>query len=226
MADPRYSITGYEYLEARITICNLGDCLLWPFKIDRDGYGRVRLPKHIDSRRLTVAAHRLAFKLTRGHWPEPMGLHTCDNPTCYNPHHIYEGTDQDNKDDQKDRERTTRGSQQRDAKLTEDMVIAARKEYAAGKGTITFKGLARKYGVSGCCMRWAITGESWSHVPDPIAYIEPPAWTLPKFCRHGHLLEGNCYLYPPTSWTCKTCLHESDLRRREQVRLRKEAGTQ
>lgn len=40
-------------------------------------------------------AHRVAFYLVHGRWPEPQGLHGCDNPVCCNaesPKHVHEGT--------------------------------------------------------------------------------------------------------------------------------------
>jgi hypothetical protein len=44
-------------------------------------------------------AHRLAFFLTEGHWPEPQCNHHCDNPPCCNPEHLYEGTQTQNNED-------------------------------------------------------------------------------------------------------------------------------
>ena len=44
-------------------------------------------------------AHRVAFKLTMGHYPEPMGRHLCDNDICCNPLHVIEGTHSDNMKD-------------------------------------------------------------------------------------------------------------------------------
>ena len=43
-----------------------------------------------------VRAHRIAFFLAHGHWPEPETLHLCDNPPCCNPRHLREGTRMDN----------------------------------------------------------------------------------------------------------------------------------
>jgi hypothetical protein len=34
--------------------------------------------------------------LKNGRWPEPFGLHKCNNPPCCRPSHIYAGTQLDN----------------------------------------------------------------------------------------------------------------------------------
>ena len=66
------------------------DC--WPWKANRytNGYGQFWL------RPRQEGAHRVAFKLTHGRWPQPECLHKCDNPPCCNPAHLWEGTKSDN----------------------------------------------------------------------------------------------------------------------------------
>ena len=45
----------------------------------------------------TKKAHRVAWELTNGEIPNGlMVLHTCDNPPCCNPNHLFLGTAQDN----------------------------------------------------------------------------------------------------------------------------------
>lgn len=70
------------------------DCWPWRGMCNRKGYGQLRGPGGRRSRYLP--AHRIAFYLEHGRWPEPCGLHRCDNPPCCNPAHIFEGTRADN----------------------------------------------------------------------------------------------------------------------------------
>jgi hypothetical protein len=49
-------------------------------------------------------AHRIAFFLAAGYWPEH-ALHTCDNPKCVNPNHLYDGSQRQNMQDASERGR-------------------------------------------------------------------------------------------------------------------------
>ena len=136
------------------------ECIVWPFQKDKDGYGRLR-PLY-EGNRITVGAHRLAFKLLHGRWPKPCGLHICDNTSCVNPQHIFEGTIADNNQDRASKGRGCVGEMQKDAKLTEEIVRKARKEYIPRK--FGFHRLAGKYGVTKRAMRLAVIGKTWRHV--------------------------------------------------------------
>lgn len=57
----------------------------------------------------SVYAHRVAFEIYHGRTPTKWVLHHCDNGRCVNPHHLYEGTPQDNV---RDRDSRGRGSSQ------------------------------------------------------------------------------------------------------------------
>lgn len=69
-------------------------CWEWTWKKDKDGYGQFHArPYH-------QAAHRFSFHLF--HKINPHGLcvcHSCDNPSCVNPDHLWLGTVTDNNRD-------------------------------------------------------------------------------------------------------------------------------
>ena len=70
-------------------------------------------------------AHRYSMMLA-GH--DPAGLfvcHTCDNPKCVNPDHLFLGTNQDNMDDKVRKKRTPK-VQPNIRKLTDEQVRYAR----------------------------------------------------------------------------------------------------
>jgi hypothetical protein len=48
----------------------------------------------------SVMSHRIALFLHTGELPEDLvACHSCDNPQCNNPHHLFWGTNEDNMQD-------------------------------------------------------------------------------------------------------------------------------
>lgn len=68
----------------------MGGCWIWQGARFDNGYGAFRFGGR------QHRAHRVAFFLEHGRWPEPLCLHRCDNPPCCNPAHLFEGTHADN----------------------------------------------------------------------------------------------------------------------------------
>ena len=72
-----------------------GHCLAWKYALNGDGYG----VQTIEGRAILV--HRAVFQQTRpGGIPEGKNIHhLCDRPYCFQPTHLYAGTQLDNSDD-------------------------------------------------------------------------------------------------------------------------------
>lgn len=91
--------------------------------------------------------------------------HTCDNPSCVNPAHLYFGTRQQNIDDAWERNRFPLGSARPSAKITETDVIALRTEYANGADMAD---LEAAYGLAHSTIRGIVLGYKWKQVGGPI----------------------------------------------------------
>lgn len=85
----------------------------WPWIKARDGhgYGTLRIGSRLDGTSRMVGAHVLAYRLADGDPPadKPCILHTCDNPPCCNPKHLWAGTRADNNADSARKGRTVGG---------------------------------------------------------------------------------------------------------------------
>ena len=75
-------------------------CWGWRGSLQTQGYGQIQV------NRILWLAHRLSWTLFRGPIPEGLNvLHSCDNPECSNPDHLFLGTHQDNMKDKMDKRR-------------------------------------------------------------------------------------------------------------------------
>lgn len=154
----QYTHPHYDWLVTAVANHKTDECLIWPFPVTAAGYGRLR----INGRKFL--AHRVAYFLRHGEYPMPHGLHTCDNPPCINPDHIYPGTPKENNRDMmaRKRNRQPRGERQACAKLTDDAVRQIRNLYASGEFSQT--SLATMFGVHQTRISSITSGKRWTHV--------------------------------------------------------------
>lgn len=127
-------------------------CWNWQGAKDKDGYGFIRISGK------NMKAHRTAFEIFNeiAIGRANMVCHSCDNPSCINPEHLWIG---DNKTNQIDAVKKKRNGSQ---KLTESQVKAARRSYYAREKTQAQ--LCKELGISTGCMSSIITGRKWAHV--------------------------------------------------------------
>jgi hypothetical protein len=139
-------------------------CEIWPYAKATAGYGMVVMP---DGKRETV--HRIAFHFANGHWPEPLARHICtpkEQRACFNPAHLAEGSETDNKQDMKERGMAHGGSlpgvNHPSVILTEEQVREIRAAYIPRK--VTFEALGARYGVSSYTIFDIVKRRSWKHI--------------------------------------------------------------
>lgn len=133
------------------------ECWLWQRSMHVKGYGQIKKTNE----RLQAYAHRIAFELANG--PIPSGkqvCHTCDNPRCVNPKHLFIGTSADNHQDMKRKNRHLFGSKNGGAVLNEQQV----KEILALVSIVPQRELGIRYGVSQGTISKIALGQRWSHM--------------------------------------------------------------
>lgn len=125
------------------------------------GYGS--LHTKIDGKNLSVYAHRFSWELHNG--PIPSGMivcHTCDNPLCVNPDHLFLGTHKTNSEDRISKGRLGKtgrsGSANSQAKLTEEDVLEIR------ASVLTARELSEKFHIDKSRIYQIRNGKGWSHV--------------------------------------------------------------
>lgn len=134
-------------------------CWEWTGAHDgRGGYGSFKLcAGH------SIGAHRYAYLTFIG--PIPDGVlvcHTCDNPGCVNPAHLFLGSDADNAQDAARKGRMPRGENHPNAILTRAQVIEIRALYESGSSMLS---LAKQFGTCRSNISYIVNYHSWRHVP-------------------------------------------------------------
>lgn len=130
-------------------------CWIWQAGCSERGYGRY----HIIDR--DFAAHRIAYVLHYKKDPLEFGvLHSCDNPRCVNPKHLFLGTNNDNVQDKVKKGRQARptnkwkGKERPEIKkwnnpqnkLSESQWYEVKNIYEKGK--LSYQKIADIYGIS------------------------------------------------------------------------------
>lgn len=122
-------------------------CWFWQAARDRLGRGRVRFAGR------TQAAYRVAFFLINPSVDRTLHvLHSCDNPACCNPKHLFAGTHTDNMQDKLKKGRPNGGGPPR---VLEGTVVAVKRLKALG---YSWKAITESTGASAVTIHRILRG--------------------------------------------------------------------
>ncbi len=132
-------------------------CVLWRGSIRCDGYGRRTNNGTTERLSRRVLERKLGRVIHAGY----MALHRCNNPTCVNPNHIYEGDNADNMRDRVDSGNHPVGVNTSGNKLINPEVLRIRSLLAKG---VPVSVLAPIFGVTERLIYMIGRREIWKHL--------------------------------------------------------------
>ncbi len=169
-ARPKYSETDIKRFWQKVRVCGADDCWVWTgatkARSKANGWSAAKYGKMLHRGR-QVSAHIISYEIANG--PIGRGLfvcHSCDNPPCCNPKHLWAGTQQENNRDMWSKKRArpnglnARGSRNSQSILTEDDIPAIRSLIENG---LSQTAVAKKYGVTVQAINRIHRGVAWVH---------------------------------------------------------------
>jgi hypothetical protein len=147
-----------RFLAKTIKGTNPDDCWEWVGAKYRGGYGHIGMM--VDGKWKMVKAHRYSYAYYKGGFDDSLFVcHSCDNPGCVNPDHLFLGTAQDNVDDMIKKKRAKSGRNPNHKHLTQEIVDGMRQDYANGLRQID---ICLKYNQSRTQVHRVVNNLTWS----------------------------------------------------------------
>jgi len=132
-------------------------CWVWYAARNNMQYGQIFLNGKVRY------AHRISYEIANG--PIRNGLwvlHSCDNPPCVNPNHLFLGTHTDNVQDciRKGRDKKAYGEKAGKTKLRTDQVL----RILSLRGKMTQREIGEYFGVDHTTVGHILRRTSWAHL--------------------------------------------------------------
>lgn len=145
-----------QYFFDRSTTDSAG-CWIWDLSKNKLGYGWVRF------RGKVMQAHRASYFAFNEDLSSSKEFvcHSCDNPSCVNPEHLWVGTAWDNIKDMTSKRRNRRGESHHKSVLSENSVVEIKLRLLVGEST---KSISSLFGVTPGTIHSIKIGKSWKHI--------------------------------------------------------------
>lgn len=156
--NPHHHLNKEEILYSSIKINEKTNCWEWIKSLSNRGYGIFNYNKKM------TLVHRIMYEKYKGKIPSKMFVcHSCDNPKCSNPDHLFLGNQFDNMKDMENKCRSNKsyGESHVRAILTEDIV---RKIKIKFKNGLTKKQISMELNIPYHQVRYVCIGKTWKHV--------------------------------------------------------------
>jgi hypothetical protein len=149
-------------------------CWNWTASLTTGGYGRFKLTPY----EMALASRVALIAHTHSEPAGLMALHTCDNPRCCNPGHLYFGTHQDNMDDKVARGRCYNGDQRgalngRSKLSVEQLELVIKRLRAGWTNTAIAADLPITHGMVSLIRR----GKMWKRDAEALGWFGMPSLT-------------------------------------------------
>lgn len=140
----------------------VNDCWEFTGQIDRKGYGRRTFT--IKGKKQKKPVHQIAYILWKGEIPKNLFVcHSCDNRKCFNPDHLWVGTQKENLQDMTSKGRGVdhKGENHPKTKFKKKDILEIRKMYSEGKKVSEISKLYnQEYNTVWCIVKH----KNWKHI--------------------------------------------------------------
>jgi hypothetical protein len=143
---------------------HVGKCWEWTGSIARDSRRKGHPTPQFFFDGKSMKASRAAWALFHGPIPDGINVcHTCDNPICVNPDHLFLGTQADNMRDCSLKGRIP------SSKLNADKVRELWRLHATG---LSWRKISKRLGVSERAVGMVLKGITWKHVTPALSAFD------------------------------------------------------
>ena len=146
-----------------LLVIETDDCVLWPFRVNTDGYGYVTWDGRYQGVHVVACAHHYGPKPTAGHEV----AHSCARTrACMNYRHLRWATRSENIADRVAHDTHNRGERQPQHKLTTDDVRRARRLVVEGS---SYAAVARLLSVHDVTIHDCVNRRTWAWLDEKVA---------------------------------------------------------